>query len=113
MGRRNGKMIINDFYCMNCGHKNMSLSRRNSHQHGRFHRKKMYCVFCKQEVNHIECKSYEDVLEFKENFENGVYKDEAQDSLSYVRTSRIRQDDLRQEGNGTGNDLQVCTCVKR
>ena len=40
-------------------------------------------------VNHIECKTYDDVIEFKENFENGVYKDEAEASLSYVGNSRI------------------------
>ena len=102
-----------DFYCMNCGRKGIPLSRRVSLQHGKFHRKKLYCIYCKEEVNHIECKTPEEVEEFKENFKNGVYKDEAQDSLSYVRTRRIGQDDLRQEGNGTGNDLQVCTCVKR
>ena len=102
-----------DFYCMNCGRKGIPLSRRVSLQHGKFHRKKLYCIYCKEEVNHIECRTPEEVEEFKENFENGVYKDEAQDSLSYVRSSGIRKDDLRQEGNGTGNNLQVCTCVKR
>ena len=102
-----------DFYCMNCGRKGIPLSRRVSLQHGKFHRKKLYCIYCKEEVNHIECRTPEEVEEFKENFENGVYKDEAQDSLSYVRSCGIRQDDLRQEGNGTGNNLQVCTCVKR
>ena len=32
--------------------------------------------------------------EFKENFENGVYKDEAKESLDYVRGSRIGQINL-------------------
>ena len=107
------KYDVHDFYCLKCGKKGIPLSRKHGFQHERFHRKKLYCIFCGEEVNHIECKSYEDVEIFKENFEKGVYQDEAQDSLSYVRTSRIRKDDLRKEGNGTGNDLQVCTCVKR
>lgn len=100
MGRRNNKFVMNDFYCMNCGAKNLALPRRDSHQHERFHRKKMYCFHCKQEVNHIECKTYEDVLEFRENFENGVYADEAKDSISYVRSSRQWQDDICEETNG-------------
>ena len=32
----------------------------------------------------------EDVEEFLENFKNGVYKDEAERSLDYVRTSGVR-----------------------
>lgn len=83
------KCDTHDFYCIKCGHKGIPLSRNRGHQHGRFHRKKIFCLYCQQEVNHIECKTPEDVLEFKENFENGVYKDEAEESVSYVRTCRI------------------------
>ena len=64
--------------------------RQRGFQHGKFHRKKLYCPFCKEEVNHIECKTYDDVIEFKENFENGVYKDEAEASVCYVRSERLR-----------------------
>lgn len=48
-------------------------------------------MFCKEEVNHIECKTFDEVEEFKENFANGVYKDEAEASISYVRAARIGQ----------------------
>jgi hypothetical protein len=43
------------------------------------------------EVNHVECKTYADVEEFKENFEKGVYRDEAEESISYVRSGRERK----------------------
>jgi hypothetical protein len=76
------------FYCMNCGRKGIPLMRKSGFQHERFHRKKLYCPFCKMEVNHVECKTYADVEEFKENFEKGVYRDEAEESISYVRSSR-------------------------
>jgi hypothetical protein len=33
---------------------------------------------------------FDEVEEFKENFANGVYKDEAEASISYVRASRVR-----------------------
>lgn len=84
------KFNEHDFYCIKCGHKGIPLSRKQGHQHGRFHRKKLFCIYCQQEVNHIECKNDEDVAEFKRNFENGVYKDEAEESVSYVRTSGFR-----------------------
>lgn len=76
------------FYCIKCGNKGIPLARKQGFQHERFHRKKMYCPFCKEEVNHIECKTLEEIEEFQENFENGVYKDEAEESVSFVRSER-------------------------
>lgn len=76
------------FYCIKCGNKGIPLMRKQGFQHERFHRKKMYCPFCKEEVNHIECKTLEEIEEFCENFKNGVYKDEAEESVSFVRSER-------------------------
>lgn len=76
-----------NFFCINCGKKGIPLRRKVGFQHSRFHRKKLYCPYCKKEVNHIECKTQEDIDEFLENFNNGVYKDEAEESLSFVRSS--------------------------
>lgn len=90
MGRRNSKcsIALHDFYCINCGNKGIGLMRKQGFQHEKMHRKKLYCMFCKKEVNHIECKSMEDVEEFRLNFENGVYADEAEESVAHVRDSR-------------------------
>lgn len=76
-----------DFYCMKCGKKGIPLSRNKGFKHGKFHRKKLYCLSCKEEVNHIECRNDEEVKIFKENFELGVYLNEAEESISYVRSS--------------------------
>ena len=78
------------FYCMKCGHKGIPIQRKSGFQHSKFHRKKLYCIYCQEEVNHVECKNEEDVEEFLENFKNGVYKNEAERSLDYVRTSGVR-----------------------
>ena len=76
------------FYCIKCGNKGIPIMRRRSFQHKKMHRKKLYCLHCKEEVNHIECKTLEDVETFKINFENGVYINEAEESISHVRDSR-------------------------
>ena len=73
-----------NFYCIKCGKKGIPLARQTGHQRGKFHRKKLYCLSCKQEVNHIECRNEEEVLTFKRNFENGVYIDEANESIQYT-----------------------------
>ena len=77
------------FYCINCGNKGIPLMRKQGFKHEGMHRKKLYCVHCKCEVNHVECKTFDEVEEFRENFANGGYKDEAKESLSFVGTSRI------------------------
>ncbi len=77
------------FYCIKCGQAGMPLARQASRRRERFHRKVLYCIHCKEEVNHIECKNEADIIEFKENFANGVYKDECEESLAYLRSKRI------------------------
>ena len=63
--------------------------RKQGFKHEGMHRKKLYCVHCKTEVNHVECKTFDEVEEFRVNFENGVYKDEAKESLSFVGASCV------------------------
>lgn len=87
MAKRRSK-IEHDFYCIKCGNKGIPLMRNEGFQHERFHRKVIYCWHCKEEVNHVECKTTEDVEQFKIDFENGVYTDEAEESLAHVRDSR-------------------------
>lgn len=94
MGKRNSRrqsMALHDFYCINCGNKGIGLMRKQGFKHQGMHRKKLYCVHCKCEVNHVECKTFDEVEEFRENFANGVYKDEAKESLSFVRSACIGQ----------------------
>lgn len=85
MGRN---MESHDFYCIACGRKGIPLARKRGHQHESFHRKKLYCIYCQKEVNMVECKNEFEVEEFLENFANGVYEDEAKESLSHCGDSR-------------------------
>ena len=85
-----GRIVEHSFYCIQCGKKGIPLARQVGHQRSSFHRKKLYCVYCKQEVNHVECRNYEEVEKFKEDFENGVFEDEAKESISYVRTEQMK-----------------------
>ena len=64
--------------------------RKRGKQRERFHRKKMYCFHCHNTVNHIECKTSEEVEKFKEEFKQGVYEHEAQESMAFVRSARQR-----------------------
>lgn len=81
---RGKNMKLHDFYCMNCGRKGIGVFRNQGFQHGKFHRKKLYCPYCKTEVNHVECKNDEEVFLFKEAFANGEFVEEAKLSISYI-----------------------------
>ena len=74
-----------DFYCMKCGKKGIPVQRKINHKHGKHHRKKLWCMYCKQEVNHIECRNDQEVQEFLENFAAGMYKEEVEESLNYIQ----------------------------
>ena len=65
------------FYCPKCGQKTMVLPRKKSLNKGAFHRKKLYCPWCKQIFNTIECRNDEEVPLFKEKFLNGEFAEEA------------------------------------
>ena len=50
--------------------------RKMGHKHGKFHRKKLYCIHCKKETNHIEITNLDEELTFFENLALGVYDNE-------------------------------------
>lgn len=83
MGRRNA-FETHDFYCMCCGNKGIPLPRQLSFKKGKEHRKVLYCPYCQKRVNHIECATLAEVEKFKEDFENGLYVNEAAAELAFA-----------------------------
>ena len=70
-----------DFYCINCGQKGIPCLRPQARRRERFRRKKLYCPHCGYTINHIECRTDEDVYDFKEAFDNGEFQEEARISI--------------------------------
>ncbi len=79
------KYSEHSFYCMKCGNKMMSLPRRDSHNYSKHHRKKLWCPWCKMEINHIECRNDEEIKEFRENWLAGAYQEELKESLNITK----------------------------
>lgn len=75
------------FYCLNCGKKGIPIWRNKSHLHEKNHRKALYCPHCRNTVNHIEINNMDDVIKFKNNFIKGAYKEEAIESILYLKKS--------------------------
>lgn len=80
------KCETHDFYCLNCGKKGIPIMRKCSHLHKGEHRKKLFCPWCKMEVNHIECRTMDEIEKFKLDFAAGVYKEEALESMVFAAT---------------------------
>ena len=76
---------LHDFYCLDCGKKNLTIPRGTNKLHKKFHRKKLYCRNCKCFVNHIECRDDFEVWEFEDNWKNGKYILEAANSREFCK----------------------------
>ena len=80
------KYTEHSFYCIRCGQRGLPISRPDSHNYGKHHRKKLWCPHCKMTLNHIECRNDSEVYEFKQAFEAGKYKEELEESLAFVQS---------------------------
>lgn len=96
---KNKKYTMHSFYCPNCGKKTFDLQRSLSTQKESMHRKKMYCPWCKETLNQIEIRNDKEYFDFITAFEKGEFKDEVADSLSHVRSTWLRQDNILQEAD--------------
>lgn len=83
------KYITNDFYCINCGNPTLPVARKVGNARERFHRKKLWCYHCKTEINCVEVKNQEEKEIFKEMYENGDFRAEAEDSVRCCGNSRL------------------------
>ncbi len=68
---------VSDFYCVRCGNKGIPVARKMSRQREEGHLKNMYCMHCKENLNHIEIRPFDydyTVEDLKEDIINGEYK---------------------------------------
>jgi hypothetical protein len=52
----NNRFIIDhEFYCTKCGTKGLPIVRRKGAEREPGHLKKLFCLTCQMETNHVEC----------------------------------------------------------
>ena len=76
---RVNRFDFSSFYCPSCGKKAMDLPRPRSLTRQSFHRKKLYCPWCKKTYNCIEVRNEIERREFIEDWEAGAYEAEIQE----------------------------------
>lgn len=73
------------FFCMNCGREGVPIFRKAGKEKGKFHRKRLYCPWCKIECNHIEVRNDQEKYEFLQLFQQGEFKNELQVSIAHCK----------------------------
>lgn len=78
------KYMASHFYCTQCGKEGIPVQRKKGQERESGHLKRLYCIYCKEEVNHVEIKdndtyTYDDFLE---EFNLGRFKDGNRDTLN-------------------------------
>lgn len=62
---------ISDFYCTKCGNKSIPIPRGLGREREPGHLKNIFCVYCKKDTNHVECRGFGQYT--KEDFLNEFY----------------------------------------
>ncbi len=79
------KMMMSDFYCTQCGNKGIPVIRYDNKIREPGHLKKLYCIYCNQENNHVECKEFSKYTheDFLIEFNNGNFTPEGERRLPW------------------------------
>lgn len=86
---------ISDMYCTECGRKSIPIPRRTGKFKEPGHLKKIYCIYCNKEVNHVEVRPFGkyNLEDFKVEFENGNFKDGLRIEPNYkIFLAKVRGD---------------------
>lgn len=104
------KMMTSDFYCTKCGRKGVPVARKQGQLREPGHLKKLYCLYCKEEVNHAEIReiggyTYEDFLE---EFEAGRFIDGQRQSIPELLSCSCLSCEYNKDGKcwNSNNSLQ-------
>ena len=72
------------FFCTQCGREGLPVMRKNGQLREAGHLKKLYCIFCQQEVNHAEVREIGGYTEedFRREFEAGRFVNGQREALA-------------------------------
>lgn len=78
------KITPSRFFCTRCGKEGMGIFRKVGQQREAGHLKKLYCIYCKDIVNHVEIKENGNytVEDFQKEFELGRFVNGQREELA-------------------------------
>ena len=85
-----------EFYCIKCGKRGMLIPRKAGKGREAGHLKRLWCLNCKTEFNHVEVKPYThyDIEDFELEREYGNFDEEGNRKMKYG----LFRDKLHKEG---------------
>ncbi len=77
MGKFNNNIIQSRFFCTKCGREGIPVQRKKGQERESGHLKKLYCLYCGEEVNHAEIREIGKYNEedFKQEYNLGRFVD--------------------------------------
>ncbi len=74
----NNNFMASRFFCTKCGKEGICLARKKGSKREKGHLKRLYCIHCKEEINHAEVTEDGDytLQDFQREFEQGVFNEE-------------------------------------
>ena len=77
MSRKKGQMELHNFYCTKCGKGGIPVLRPQGKKREALHLKKLYCIHCEQDTNHVEIAPNElyEASDFEKDFTLGKFKE--------------------------------------
>ena len=97
MRKTSGRAETSDFYCTRCGRQGIPIARRAGHGLEAGHLKRLFCLTCKEEVNHVECKPFSKYG--KEDF----FIEFLNDNFNADGTRKMTYGELKQKLNSRGD----------
>lgn len=94
------KTTESTFYCTRCGKRGIPIQRKKGAEREGGHLKKLYCVFCKDEVNHVECKSSYTHENFLFEYNNGNFDETGKRIMTYGQLKvKVMADENKRKDN--------------
>jgi len=69
------KKESHSMYCTKCGNKGITVCRERTTKREKGHLKKLWCIYCKEEVNHVEITNDYTIDMFHYEFEHNNFVD--------------------------------------
>ena len=100
MPKRGQKITISNMYCTKCGKRGIDIPRLPGQQREPGHLKKLFCMNCGEEVNHVEIRPYGSYRyeDFEEEFRLGRFVDGNRVPVSELMKCSKTDCDYNKEG---------------
>lgn len=112
MARQSTK--VSRMFCTSCGKEGIPVARTLGQTREPGHLKKMYCINCKEETNHVEVRPYGRYTEkdFRQEYDTGRFVNGVRTPVKYL--SQCRNFDCFANVNGRcWNSEQTIICKER